>query len=154
MDIRFDMIACYVVRAVGGSHEFLQLRRAPGEFMAGVWHTVSGRIEPMRRHGRPRCANCAEETGLSPLEFYQIDRVNIFYVASTDTLWHCVGFGALVDADVPIRLNEEHDSFRWVARDAVRERFLWPGDREAVAEVCDTILDNGPAKPFLRIALP
>lgn len=57
----------------------------------------------------------------------------------------------LVPADAEVRLNEEHDAFRWIGRDAYLGHLLWPGERTACAELCREILDNGPAKPFLRI---
>ena len=48
MRVRYDMVACFVVRPgeKQGAAEFLQLRRAAGDFMGGAWSTVRGRIEP------------------------------------------------------------------------------------------------------------
>ncbi len=45
MNIRYDMIECFVVRSAADSHALLQLHRSPGRYLAGIWHTVAGRIE-------------------------------------------------------------------------------------------------------------
>jgi hypothetical protein len=48
-------------------------------------------------------------------------------------------------------LNPEHDAFRWTPRSRINSDFMWPGERAQLAEACREILDNGPAKPYLRI---
>lgn len=155
MNVRYDMVACYVVRpsADGAGHEFLLLRRAPGEFMAGAWAVVRGTREPGETAWAAALRELREETGLSPREFYQLDTVDVFYLAAGDTIWHCPGFCALVDRDAAVTLNEEHDASRWTPRERVTAEVLWPGERNQLAELCPTILDDGPAKPYLRVKL-
>ena len=51
-------------------------------------------------------------------------------------------------------LNEEHDAFRWIQRPHLDREFLWPGERNQLGELCREILDEGPAKRYLRISLP
>jgi dATP pyrophosphohydrolase len=156
MIVRHDMIVCYIVRPDESlaSHEFLQLRRVPGDFMGGTWQTVSGRIEEGEKAWQAALRELKEEAGLTPIEFYQLDYVETFYIAADDTLWQRPGFCAIVERDEAVKLNEEHDDFRWVAREKVDESFMWPGERAAIGELCREILDNGRAKPYLRIALP
>ena len=156
MKVRYDMINCYVVRpaATPGTHEFLQLRRVPGDDpMGGAWAVVRGGIEAEETAWKAALRELREETGLTPLEFYQVDTIDQFYLATADTLWHAPGFCALVDRDAKITLNDEHDAFRWVSRDRIDAEFLWPGERAQLAELCREILDDGPAKRFLRIAM-
>ena len=158
MTPRYDMVTCYVVRpgASGtlGDGEFLQLRRAPGEFLAGAWATVHGKVEPGEKAWAAAIRELREETGLEPREFYQLDTVNIFYLAADDCLWHVPGFCAVVATNVTVTLNEENDADRWISRSAALEGFLWPGERAQVAELCREVLDNGPAKSYLRVDLP
>ena len=94
-----------------------------------------------------------EEAGLTPLEFYQLDTINQFYLVTGDCVWHVPGFCALVGRDATITLNEEHDDHRWIARDRAMTDFLWPGERKQVEELSREIVDNGPAKNYLRIKL-
>jgi hypothetical protein len=77
----------------------------------------------------------------------------MFYLWHDDTLWHCPGFCAVVKPDVIVTMNEEHDAMRWVPRSEINEKFIWPGERAQLVELCREVLDNGPAKAYLRIPL-
>ncbi len=151
MHLRHDMIAVFIVRPAGESHEFLQLRRSAGDFMGGTWQTVCGRIEAGETAIQAAVRELREETGLVPLEFYQLDRVNTFFIAAEDTIYHSVAFCAIVPADASITLDAEHDAWRWVAREEVMEAFLWPGEHDQIAELCRQVLDGGAAKGHMRI---
>ena len=155
MRVRYDMVACFVVRAgdAGGEHEFLQLRRAADDFMGGAWSTVRGKIEEGEKAWEAALRELKEEAGIAPGEFYQLDTVDIFYLHGDDTLWHCPGFCAVVGRDVLVTLNAEHDAFRWTERGRIEQDFMWPGERAQLAELCREVLDNGAAKSYLRIAL-
>ena len=155
MKVRYDMVACYVIRpgASGGDHEVLQLRRSPGEFMAGAGEQVRGKMEPGESAWGAALRELHEETGIRPDEFYQVNTIDIFYLHGDDTLWHCPGFCATVGRDAPIVMNEEHDAVRWVPRSRIETDFLWPGERSQLREVCREIMDDGPAKGYLRITL-
>jgi dATP pyrophosphohydrolase len=155
MKLRYDMVNCYVVRPgeSAGTHELLQLRRAPGEALAGAWSVVRGGIEKDETAWQAALRELHEETGLRPLEFYQFDTIDLFYLASNDSLWHVPGFCAVVPRDAVVVLDAEHDAFRWVGRERIDADFLWPGERAQLAELCREILDDGPAKLYLRIAL-
>jgi len=155
MRVRYDMVACFVVREAeaGGGHEFLQLRRAPDDFMGGAWSTVRGKIEEGEKAWEAALRELKEEAGIEPGEFYQLDTVDIFYLHGDDTLWHCPGFCAVVGRDVKVTLNPEHDAFRWTGRGRIESDFMWPGERAQLAELCREVLDNGSAKSYLRIAM-
>jgi dATP pyrophosphohydrolase len=155
MRVRFDMVACFVVRQAEapGAHELLQLRRSPDDFMGGAWSTVRGKIEEREKAWEAALRELREEAGITPAEFYQLDTVDIFYLHPDDTLWHCPGFCAVVPPDVKVTLNPEHDAFRWTPRSRIDKDFLWPGERAQLAELAREILDNGPAKPYLQIPL-
>jgi dATP pyrophosphohydrolase len=149
------MVACYVVRpaADGAGHEFLLLRRSPGEFMAGAWSVVRGTSEPGETAWAAALRELREETSLVPREFYQLDTVDVFYLAEGDTIWNCPGFCAIVDPGATVMLNDEHDAYQWVDRSRIADEVLWPGERAQLAELFRAILDDGPAKPYLRIEL-
>jgi dATP pyrophosphohydrolase len=155
MNVRYDMVACYVVRPgeVLGAFEFLQLRRSPGEYLAGAWSTVRGKMEVGEKAWESALRELREEAGIAPVEFYQLDTVDIFYLWGDDTLWHCPGFCAVVSRNSAITINDEHDAMRWVPRPEINEKFIWPGERAQLAELCREVLDNGPAKSYLRIPL-
>jgi dATP pyrophosphohydrolase len=146
------MIQCYVVRASkDASHELLHLRRAAGDFMGGSWQSVYGRIEEGETAWQAAIRELREETGLAPLEFYQLDTVNMFYLAADDAIWLCPSFCAVVAADAQVVLNEEHDAHRWLPRSEFLQHIMWPGERRALDELYREILDDGPAKPHLLL---
>ena len=147
------MVNCYVIRPgeTAGSHELLQLRRAPGETLAGAWAVVRGTVEAGETAWQAALRELREETGLAPEEFYQLDTLDSFYLAANDTFYHCPGFCAVVGRGARVVLNAEHDAARWVDRSRIDRDFLWPGERLQLAELCREILDDGPAKPYLRV---
>ena len=155
MRVRYDMVACFVVRPGERTetHELLQLRRAKNDFMGGAWSTVRGTVEQGETAWAAALRELREEAGIVPDEFYQVDTVDVFYLHGDDTVWHCPGFCAVVPRDVKVLLNVEHDAYRWIERSKIDREFLWPGERLQLAEVCREILDNGPAKPYLRIQI-
>ncbi len=121
--------------------------------MGGAWSTVRGRIEPDEKAWQAALRELKEEAGLVPDEFYQLDTVDVFYLHGDDTLWHCPGFCAVVERDIEVLLNDEHDALRWVSRERIDSDFLWPGERAQLAELCREIIDDGPARKYLRIEI-
>jgi dihydroneopterin triphosphate diphosphatase len=153
MHVRHDLITCYAVRALEGSHEFLQLRRVHNDFMGGTWQAVSGGMEAGETAWHAALRELKEEAGLTPVEFYRLPVVNTFYISEQDTLWHSVPFCAIVGPLATVTLNAEHDDHRWVPRDAVDSSFMWATDRAAIAQLCRSILDGDAAKHYLRIPI-
>jgi dihydroneopterin triphosphate diphosphatase len=144
-------VSCFVVRRANGTHEFLQLRREPSRYMGGTWQLVTGGVEQGETAWQAALRELREETGLTPAEFYQVDVVNTFYLAASDSIMHSPMFCAIVPADATVVLNHENTAFRWVSRDELESKLMWPGERMAASELCREILDDGPAKPHLRL---
>ena len=156
MNVRNDMITVFVVRpdVTGTSHEFLQLRRAPGDYMGGTWQIVRGGIDEGENAVSAALRELCEETALTPRELYRLGCVESFYTAVDDTLWHAVPFCAIVGRDDAIKLNAEHVDFRWVGRDRIEEETMWSSEWHVLAEVVRDILGESSAKSFLRIDRP
>jgi dATP pyrophosphohydrolase len=153
MHIRHDMVACFVIRqnSSGDAWEFLQLHRRAGDFMGGTWQTIYGESHPGETPAVAALRELREETALVPAEFYQLNDVEVFYIATRDTLWHCINFCAVIRAGDQVALNEEHDDSRWLSEAQAETDYMWPGNRRAVREIRDQILGNGPAKQFMRV---
>jgi dATP pyrophosphohydrolase len=148
-----EIADAYVFRRRGNDADFLLLRRAIGETLGGIWATVAGRIEPGETAWQAALREIREETGLAPTNFYQIDAVNTFYMATDDAVHHCPCFAAEVPMNAIVQLNEEHDAFEWVDAQSAIQRFTWPGQRRAVREIIEEIVTPGPATPFLKIKI-
>lgn len=127
--------------------------RAPGRILAGTWQAVHGKIEGSETAWQAALRELREETRLTPTAFWQLEIVNSFYVARTDKLMMCPGFAAEVSPDAFVQLCEEHDDFAWWPADVARERYMWPGQRAAVAEIMKVIIADKPAAEHMRIAI-
>ena len=74
-----------------------------------------------------------------------------FYRADKDSINTAPMFCAVVDPGVGVVLNDENTAFVWVDVEQAATRLMWPADRQALEEVRTVILDDGPAKPHLRV---
>src|SRR5687768_10304852 len=153
MNVRHDMVTIFVARPVGASHEFLQLRRVPSNYMGGTWQTVSGKVKPGETAAQGALRELREETGLMAMEFYRLSQLASFYTVPNDTIWHNPVFFALVDPDGEIVMNHEHDAHRWVAVEQANASFMWPIDRQLIAEIRQEIFSDSALKPHLRIQM-
>jgi dATP pyrophosphohydrolase len=155
MNVSSDMVTIFVARptADGKSHEFLQLHRAPEDYMGNTWQLIRGGLDEGENAVAGALRELKEESGLSPIEFYRLGTVESFYTAIDDTLWHSVAFCAIVPRDAKVVLNEEHDAHRWMPRESFPHACMWASERSLLEELFREILDNGPAKPHLRISL-
>ena len=145
--IRTDIVEVYVFRCSGvharvAGVEFLQLRRAQGA-LAGTWQPVMGHVEAGETAVQAALRELKEETGWEPgsglQRFWQLESVNVYFLATHDAVMLSPGFAALVGADAQPRLDDSHDAARWVARDHADGQFLWPGQRAAVGQIVNDI---------------
>jgi dATP pyrophosphohydrolase len=155
MQIRYNMVSCYVARRSSkNGFEFLQVRRSKGDFMGGTWQSIYGQSVDGETPVDAVLRELKEETGLVPDELYRLDQVSVFYIATTDTMWHCIPFCAIVSRQQLIVLNDEHEDSRWIHESEAEKIFMWNDNREAIHDIRSYILAESLAKPFLRIIPP
>jgi dATP pyrophosphohydrolase len=145
------LVDVYVFRRGSTGVEFLQLHRRPGESIGGTWQSVHGGIEAGETAVQAARRELSEETGLEPVRVWQLEHVNTFYSAADDVIHMCPGFAAEVTMDAVVKIDDEHDAFRWVAASAAENSFLWPGQRTCIREILETIVTPGEAERFLRL---
>ena len=148
-----NMVTIFVARlsADGKSHEFLQLHRSPEDYMGNTWQLIRGGMHEGENAVSAALRELKEESGLTPIEFYRLGTVESFYTQIDDTMWHSVAFCAIVGRDARVTLNEEHDDARWIPRPHFRAACMWASECALLDELLAEILDNGPAKPHLRV---
>lgn len=150
-EISTQIVQVFPFRRAAAGVEWLLLRRRPSSRLGGTWQAVQGKIEPGEKAWQSGLRELREETGLTPLQFWQLDSVDSYYVAAADRVTLAVCFAAEVPAGAAVQLCAEHTEFHWRATpDALRE-FLWPGQRRALHEITDHILSGAASEPFLRI---
>ena len=120
MSAHYDMVNVYVVRPGR-----CRCARAAFSSAARSTQTLGGVLSHVPRRNRRRSENgfrCGvlrelrEETGLQPIEFYQLDTIDLFYLASGDSSWHAGALRVIVRRELQIVLNDEHDDHRRVPR--------------------------------------
>jgi len=142
--VRVSLVDVYVLRGVGAALECLLLRRAVGGRCPGSWETVHGHIEGDELPDRAALRELQEETGLIPLKLYNLSRVECFYQHRRDEVALVPVFAALVGAEAPVRVSEEHDRAEWVSWRDAEARFSWPRERRAIIDAV-TLLQSGDA---------
>ena len=154
MHVRHDRVFVYVARPdeSGVSHEFLQLRRIGGGELAGSWGTIAGEVRDDEPAWKAGAAILREKAGLAQTEFYRVNRVSSFFTPPRTTRCGTARCSSRrCEKDAPVVLGTEHDAIRWADRKYVDTLFLWPDERTTLAQVCSEILDDGPARAYLRI---
>ena len=148
--IRCTMTSVVVVRASVAQPRVLLLRRASA-YLQGAWSYVAGHLEAGESMWQCALRELAEETGLRPLELYSADCCEQFYDVRDECIELVPAFVAMVEADADVRLNHEHDAFRWVTFAEALPQLPFDGQRELFARVHREFVERTPP-PSLRLA--
>jgi dATP pyrophosphohydrolase len=152
--IRADGIAVYVYRRTP-LLEFLQVRRSKiaGEY-EGTWQTIYGGIHDGETATQAALRELKEETGLVPTEMWQVEYLESFYFRPKDYVVLMPVFAVEVPRDAEVKLNDEHDDFRWVQEAVLDSFFMWRTQREALRILIEAFRDPGQSRKFLVIPGP
>ncbi len=142
--VRVSLVDVYVLRLVHGALECLVLRRAADGRCPGSWESVHGHIEADERPVEAALREMLEETGLRPARFYNLSRVESFYLHRLNEVALIPVFAAVVAAGAEVATGGEHDAAEWLSLPAARERLAWPRERRALDDVAE-LLPGGDA---------
>jgi dATP pyrophosphohydrolase len=151
--VRVSLVDLYVLRRAGAELECLVLRRGRGGRCPGSWETVHGHIESAERPADAARRELEEETGLTPLRFYNLSRVESFYQHRLDEVALIPVFVAFVAGDAGVRLGSEHEAFEWLPPAEAAGRFAWPRERRALEDAVVLLGsgDGGALEDVLRV---
>src|SRR5437773_11040188 len=113
--LQVSFIDAYLLRSGASGLEVLVLRRAPGGRSPGSWETVHGHIEPGETPVQAALRELREETGLEPVRFYNLSRVEAFYRPRTGEIALIPVVAGVVDARAEPRRSSEHNHVEWAA---------------------------------------
>jgi 8-oxo-dGTP pyrophosphatase MutT (NUDIX family) len=145
--VRVCFVDVYVVRETSTGLECLVLRRSPGGRCTGAWEAVHGSIEADETPVEAARRELSEETGLATRRWYNLSRVEAFYRHRADEVALIPAFVAVVPSDATVRLSREHDRSEWLPIGRAVERFAWPRERRAIADL-GILFEKGDAGPL------
>lgn len=131
MKIIDDIIEAHIFRLIEGRIEFLLLKRAANEVYPLLWQPVTGRMNEGETAYEAALREIAEETNLTPGEFWVVPNVNSFYNPNKDTVSLIPVFAGRVAADSEITISEEHDDYGWFEFEEAIRLLAWPGQRKS-----------------------
>lgn len=137
-------IEVYLFRRRGRRVEFLLLRRSAERTLALVWQPVTGGIEKGEAAYVAAAREVREETSLTPIRWWALQRLTAFYQPSSDAIHVVPVFAAEVAWTDPVHLSHEHDRYAFVRAAIAAKRVLWETQREALKAVQAEILRGGP----------
>ena len=154
-DIRVGVVDVYVIRgrtAGAAGWRVLSLQRALDTRCPGAWETVHGRMEAGERPEDAAVREVREETGLAAERLYSIC-VQPFYLQKFGVVQQAVVFCCFVDEPAEVALGPEHQRFQWCTVDEAMTTFVWPRERQALAEIVQLLGggDAGPVEDVLRV---
>jgi 8-oxo-dGTP pyrophosphatase MutT (NUDIX family) len=131
---RVAFVDTYVLRNGAAGLELLALRRGSRGRNRGSWEIVHGTIEPNELPVHASLREMWEETGLAPVRFYNLSRVESFYRHTVDEIGFIPIFVAFVERG-GVSLSDEHDAFEWLTVPAAQARLAWPRERRGLEDI-------------------
>lgn len=143
--LRCRQIEVHLFRRRGRRAEFLLLRRSADRTLAGAWQPVTGGIERGEAAWQAAAREVLEETGLTPVRWWALEHLTIFYSPARDAVLALPVFAAEVAWADPVHLSPEHDRYAFVPPAAAARRVLWGTQRAAMRAVRDEVFAGGPS---------
>ncbi len=99
-EIKIRVIDCHIAyyNKQESSWEFLLIKRSKNTVYGETWQGVTGKIENSEIPYKAALRELKEETGLSALKLWTIDKVNTFYEAERDIMNLIPVFGVTVNS--------------------------------------------------------
>ncbi|WP_020402963.1 NUDIX hydrolase [Gracilimonas tropica] len=136
------LIDVYPYKIKNGVPLFLIFRRSEKKIYANQWRMVGGKVKDGETRWEAGLRELKEETGLQPVAFWTLPSINQFYEAKTDMIYAIPAFGAEVDEDAEIQLDEEHTEYQWVGIEEVETFIPWPEQRRLMKLTYDILTDQ------------
>lgn len=146
--IRAYGAAVVLIKKVDGEGRFLLLQRANDPVDA--WCYVAGKIEKNEKAYESAIREAKEETGLDVKDLYSADTCEQFYEINRDSIWIAPVFVGFVNEKAEVRLNNEHNRYKWCTFDECLELLTFPGTKKIIESINENFILKTPVS-FLKI---
>lgn len=140
---------CITAYVICGS-DYLLIRRCFGSYLDGTWQMVTGKANENETAIQAALREIKEETGLTPLKFYNADTVESFHLHHSNRIILVPVFVAFVEKKEVSLCPEEHDAFEWLSYEQAREKLVWSEQKRVLAHVHENFVLKQP-HPLLKI---
>lgn len=147
--VRCRQVEVYLFRRRARRVELLLLRRSADRTLAGVWQPVTGGIEAREPAWRAAAREVLEETGLTPVRWWALEHLTVYYEPARDAVHAVPVFAAEVPWSDPVHLSHEHDRYAFVSEAEAAKRVLWHTQRRALQALRTEVLAD-PDAPSAR----
>lgn len=142
ISVSCTQVEVHVFRRRRNRIEELLLRRSPQRSLATVWQPITGGIERGESAVRAAVREVKEETGLTPLRWWALEHIAIFYDPGQDVVRVVPVFAAEVAWTDRVDLSDEHDRYAFLPLAEAKRRVLWGTQRRAMAALEEEILSG------------
>lgn len=144
------LIDLYVYRVTDNSRlSVLLLKRSGRKIYSGQWRMIGGKAEADEPRWRAALRELKEETGLTPDLFWSVPTLNHFYEHQTDQIHLIPAFAASVGGEVEIRLDDEHETFRWVDISEISAYIFWPEQKRIIQCIEEIVMNQKILKEWI-----
>lgn len=152
--IRSNIVEVCVFSLENKTPRYLMLKRSKSETLyPDIWQMVSGSIEKGETALAASLRELKEETGFTPLRFWNVPYMNTFLDAGNDIVHISAVFAAeMPRASQPV-LSEEHYQFEWCSSKRAQKLLVWPGQVRAIQIVDEYIVSGKQAAALTEIKL-
>lgn len=138
-------VICYGVAAIVIKDDRILLLRRTGP-LKGTWCYVVGKIEASEKAWQGALREIKEETGLIPSEFYSADIQEQFYEIGKDSIRIAPVFVGYILDKQEVKINEEHDDFKWVTIEEALQMLSFPGQRKIIEHIEEEFIKKKPSE--------
>ena len=118
-------IDCHIMyRNNNGKINYLLLKRSINQIYPNIWQGVTGKINVNEKAFETAIREVKEETGLTPINLWTVEHINLFFEAECNQINLTPVFGMEVN-NIEVILSKEHSKYFWFDIEEACSKILW-----------------------------
>lgn len=142
LTVKSSSVSVFLIMQAADGAKVLLLRRTGT--LAGLWCQVAGGIEDGEKAWQTALREVREETGIVLEGLWSADICEQFYEQDGECITLVPVFVGIVPENTSVKLNAEHDEYRWASFDDAQTLLTFPGQRRVLAGIKAEFIDKAP----------